>query len=95
MASQSTLKFSKSDFEQLSIPDLVHNIFSYKNSENWKLRVYLIWCIECLKDGFQAWHDEFRPFDVFLSELLTGVHDEFLDELCHETLSKIYSLLLK
>ena len=91
MASLSTLKFSKNDFKELSIPDLVHNIFSYKDSQNWKLHVYLIWCIERLQE---AWFESFRPFNVFLNELLNGIHDDFLDELCDETYFKVFSILL-
>ena len=90
MSSLSTLKFTKVDFKELSIPDLVHNIFSYKNSQNWKLRVYLIWCIECLQE---AWIEAFRPFDVFLNELLTDKHEDFLDGLCDETLSEVFTIL--
>ena len=92
MSSLSTLKFTKVDFKELSIPDLVHNIFSYKNSQNWKLRVYLIWCIECLQE---AWIEAFHPFDVFLNELLTDKHDDFLDGLCDETLSEVFTILLQ
>ena len=91
MSSLSTLKFTKADFKELSIPDLVHNIFSDKTSQNWKLRVYLIWCIECLQE---AWFEAFRPFDVFLNELLTDKHDDFLDGLCDETLSEVFTILL-
>ena len=89
---------SKENFARLDIPNLIINICDYKDRQSDPiLRQYQQWCVECLYD---QWHrnqwvaDAFRPFDVFLNELLTGVHDAFMRHISTETKDKIFSLIV-
>ena len=61
------MKFSKSDFAELNLPNLLINVWSYADyMNNPIINQYRKWCVELAKESLQA---QFPDFEYVIKNL--------------------------